>query len=481
MDLLPSYAQALGNRVAEAVTRLDRLDEYYRGTQPLQFLHPEIRAQVRGRLTSLVVNWPALIVDSIEDRLDVEGFRMPGADQGDDELWRIWQANGLDEGSQQCHLDSLIFGRSFALVWADEDDPETPRITVESAAHMSVEFDPVGNVVRAAKHWQAGDSSFLTVYGPDTIERYEAPGTSVAFDSTAWALREDPIENFMGVVPVVPFINRPRLSRPFGESEMARILPLTDAVNKLATDLMVSAEYHAMPRRWATGIDLGGSEEEAERTEAKIDERWTNAHKSKLWTTDSADAKFGQFPEASLDNFVSAINMLTSKIAALSGLPPHYFGQAGENPASADALRSSESSLVKRAQRKQRTLGGRWEEVMRLALLVRDGEVPDEARSMETIWASPETPTVAQKADAAVKLTQAGVITIDQALEDLGYTPEQRRRMREDRDRQALGAVGAQLDKAETLEATAGMTKPAALAAVGLLESARLQAGATSP
>jgi hypothetical protein len=29
---------------------------------------------------------------------------------------------------------------------------------------------------------------------------------------------------------------------------------LADAANKIATDMMVSAEYHAMPRRWAFGL-----------------------------------------------------------------------------------------------------------------------------------------------------------------------------------------------------------------------------------
>jgi hypothetical protein len=43
---------------------------------------------------------------------------------------------------------------------------------------------------------------------------------------------------------------------------------------------------------------------------------------------------------------------------------------------------------------------------------------------METIWGNPETPTVAQKVDAAVKLDQMGM-PFRQNLEDLGYTPTQ--------------------------------------------------------
>jgi hypothetical protein len=75
------------------------------------------------RLKSLVVNWPRLVVNSLEERLDVDGFRLAQDQPADDELWRIWQANDLDEASQMAHVDALVHGRSFAIVWADPDDP----------------------------------------------------------------------------------------------------------------------------------------------------------------------------------------------------------------------------------------------------------------------------------------------------------------------------------------------------------------------
>ena len=452
---------------------LDRLGEYYEGSQPLSYLHPDLQKDIGARLRSLVVNWPRLVVDSIEDRLDVEGFRVGDSDEADADLWRIWQANDLDEWSQLCHLEALIYGRCFALVWADEDDETTPRITIESAKQVQVVYDPNSHRIRqATKTWSFADYEFRTVFDRQWIFRHQRPVGDV---NGEWVERSEPIENVLGVVPVVQFVNRPTLLRPQGESEMTDVLPLTDAINKLCTDMMTSAEYHAMPRRWATGIDLGGSEESAARTTEQIRARWEEARASKVWATDNPNAKFGQFDEASLDNFVSAINMLTARVAALSGLPPHYFGQAGDNPASADALRSSEAPLVKKAQRKQRVFGGAWERVMRLAMLVRDGEVPAEAASMETIWRSAETPTIAQQADAAVKLVQAGIVTPGQARQDLGYTPVQQERMRDEESAAALGPVRAQLDEAARLQREDGLSQPAAFAAVGLLQSAAMQ------
>jgi hypothetical protein len=47
---------------------------------------------------------------------------------------------------------------------------------------------------------------------------------------------------------VVPFINRPRMTHLYGESELTDMMPLADAINKLATDMMVTAEYYVEPR-----------------------------------------------------------------------------------------------------------------------------------------------------------------------------------------------------------------------------------------
>jgi hypothetical protein len=139
------------------------------------------------------------------------------------------------------------------------------------------------------------------------------------------------------------------------------------------------------------------------------------------------------------------------------------------NPASADAIRSAEASLVKKAERKQRGFGGSWERVMRLAQRLRDGVRDPALDGLETIWADAATPTIAQQADAAVKLLQGDrpVITVRQAREDLGYTPVQIARMEQDDQGAALAVLNAQLAKADELMAQ-GMDRPTAYKTVGL-------------
>lgn len=424
----------LGAKLDEARPGYDRLDLYYRGCQPgNQWMAPEIRANLGDRLRPLVLNWPRLVADALEERLDVDGFRLSRDQPADRDLWRIWQANGLDERSQLAHLDALVYGLSYVLVWASPD-ARTPRITVESCRQLTVERDVMtGAVTAALKRWTADGYGHAVVYGPDVItrwrtEQYVVTGSTTYDVPTGGYTQVESIDNPLGVVPVVALVNRPRMLTPNGESEMTDVLGLTDAVSKIATDMLVTSEFAAAPRRWMTGVDLGGTQTEADATDAQVQQFYAQAPASKLWVVASDSAKFGQFPEATLSGFVAAIDTLTQQAAAVSGLPPAYLGIHGSEVASADAIRSSEATLVSKARRRMRAFGGAWEDVMRLAVLVRDGVQRPGMESLETVWRDPETRTVAQAADAAVKKLSVGV-SREQILEDLGYSPVQITRM----------------------------------------------------
>lgn len=417
------WRAALADKIRLESPGLDRLSRYYEGRQPLTYMAPELVRELAPRITSVVLNWPRLVVDTVEERLDVEGFRLNSA-MADDDLWAIWQANGLDEASQLAHVDALTLGRSFVIVGAG--DGGAPVITVESATQVSVSRDPRTRKVRAAlKTWRDEDTGeeFFTLYLPDATHYY-VTDNSLGRRVTMW----DMDEHGLGEVPVVPLVNRPRILSPEGVSELADIIPLSDAACKIATDMMVSAEYHAMPRRWVVGL---GPEDFMDADGNPVSE-WSRIA-GRVWAASATpgDVAMGQFPEANLTNFHETLNALSKLVAAMAGLPPHALGMHTDNPASADAIRSSESRLVKRAERKQRAFGESWEQVMRLALRVSGTDV-EGADRMETIWRDPATPTVAQKADAAVKLFGAGVVPLRQVREDLGYSAEQIERMEGD-------------------------------------------------
>lgn len=415
---------------------LRRLDEYYEGEQPLSYMAPELIQELDERVRQVVIEWPRLVIDSVEERLDVEGFRFGSEAEADADLWRIWQANDLDEQSQQAHVDALAMKRSYVIVGANEDDESTPIITVESPLDVHVEYDPRTRKVRAAvKRWVEEDidgdrTDYATLYLPDaTIWFVKA---KQGWETDPENARDD---HELGEVCVVPIVNRPRLKRPGGVSELKPVISLSDAACKIATDMMISAEFHAIPRRYAIGVGPEDFEDENGRPISALKRIagriWAIAKNKK---DDGVD--LGQFPEASLSNFHETLKILAMLVAALAGLPSRFIGHDTANPASADAIRSDETRLIKRAERKQRAWGGSWERVMRLALLIRDGELKPEAKGLETLWRDAATPTVAQKADAAQKLFGAKIVPLRQTREDLGYSQAQIKRM-EDEDKKA--------------------------------------------
>lgn len=416
---------------------LQELNNYYEGEQPLSYMHPELLKEIGDQIRQVVINWPQLVVDAIEERLDVEGFRYPDSDSADDQLWDIWQANGMDEKSQQAHTDALAMKRSFLVVGTNEKDPDVPLVTAESPLQMYADFDPATRQIRAAlKRYNEIDpltaavrDRYATLYRPNATVHFKSagPGTWSVID------RDD---HGVGECMVAVLPNRGRLLIPGGVSELKAVLPISDAACKMATDLMVGAEFHALPRRAAFGFD----EEDFVDVNGKQLSVWSRLA-GRIWSTSKTRKEDGadviQFPAADLRNFTDTIEFFARMVAALAALPPNYMGLAADDAASADAIRSRETRLIKRCERKHKPLGGGYERMNRLIMRLIDGAWDPRLQRLETLWRDPATPTFAQKADASVKLVQADIIPVEQAREDLGYTAGQLTRMRE-MDQRAL-------------------------------------------
>lgn len=429
----------LSEKLDQTAPVLDQLDTYWEGTQPAAYLSKGAREALGSNLTGLAVNFPKLAVTALAERLNITGFRAQGdGEEPPTDLWKIWNRNRMDDGAAQAHIDALVYGRSFVMVWAG---PRGPQITVESPRQVAVTHDPVTRQVTAAfKRWAANGVAHGVLYSVDKIQIYKGKGNveSGVFPSTGWDL-VDTIGNPLGVVPVVPIVNRGRLMDLDGVSEMSDIMGLADALNKLSADALVSSEFYARPRRWATGLEL------AEDDDGNVIQPFSD-EAGKLWISEDTETKFGQFDGARLDGYSDLIETVTQQIGALSGLPPHYLGLFGDQPPSADSIRSAEASLVSRAYTLQRIFGNAWEQVAALVLAVQDGIDPYSVE-LSTVWQSPETRTPAQAADAAVKLKTMGV-PLSIVLEDsMGYSPAQLQRVREALRAEALDTAGVNLSE----------------------------------
>lgn len=407
MDLFDQMMMQLDARQGE----IGRLDSYYAGRQPLAFLSPEAREALGNRLAVLSTNVCRLSVTSLSERLRLIGLTRGGAP--DPVLWASWIRNDLDQQAGVAHREALALGRSFVTVWADKFG--RAKVTVESARQMTALTDPgTRETIAALKRWDKPGpdglavETFAVLYEPDLIRWFRADHGG----AVSGFAQVDEIVNPLGQVPVTVLQNGDRLLDD-GISEMVDLLPLADALAKTLSDLMVSSEYYARPRRWATGVELV---EEADGTVIN-----PFGEGMKMMISESPESKFGSLPAADLASYEAAVRVITSQIMAVSGLPAHYLGVLANQPSSADALRAAEASLTARAEDRQHTFGRSWERVARQMVAVETGQDPDVVE-VGVQWADPSTRSIAQEADAVVKLFAAGLLPAPYALKRLGYT-----------------------------------------------------------
>ncbi|MBM4495393.1 phage portal protein [Rhodococcus hoagii] len=150
----------------------------------------------------------------------------------------------MDEQSQQGHLDSIALSLSYVLISANDEKDQPPRNTVESPFQVWARRDPkTRKVTSAIKKWKDEDDvAHALVFTPMETQEFVSKSGMGAGDSRTSTTSVSS--------PWFPLVNRPRILRPDGRSEFVDIIPLADAANKMATDMMVSGEFHAMPRRW---------------------------------------------------------------------------------------------------------------------------------------------------------------------------------------------------------------------------------------
>ncbi len=436
-----STVYALSRQLDDAQLPLRSHGLYYGGAQPLAFIAPADVEALKSRIFKLPINLTRLAVDVLADRIRVEGFNTGRGTPRDLALWRLWKRAAMVEGSDQVTRAALIYGRCPVSVWSAPGAGVSIR--PESPAQTVIAYDAAtGERAAAFKRWVADGYGQAVFYAPEAVRRLrtasEVP-TGGVLPAEGWYVT-DTIPNPLGVVPVIDLVNRPAVGNIVGVSEMADVEPLVDAICKLASDMLVSAEFGARPRRYTLGVEIT---EDA----AGVPVNPFVEGAQRVWQLEGnrTDAMVGQLDPMSLTPYTEAISALVHQVAAISQLPPSMVGIAMNQPASAEALRAGEAGLAARARARQRAFTGPWAEVIRLAVEAADGRAHPELQDVEPVWSDPETPTVAQAADAASKLVGAGILSVDGALDQLGYTPEQREAERIARRRSALDHVGANL------------------------------------
>jgi hypothetical protein len=441
--------QQLRNLLSASRPDVERLNDFYEGEQRLEQLGLAIPPELRR--FSVILNWPRVTVDGLEERLDVTGFRLPGQ-SADSNLYDVWQYNDLDELQSWAHIDALALARSYVCVGTNRVDPDYPLITVESPMEMVTLRDPATRQVTAALRMYSDQSaSGLVTTAPDTRATLYLPNSTHWLISTngGWEDLEDPDFHNVGAPPVVPLVNRQRATRRRnavieGVSEMADVIPIAESASRALTNAQLAQETTAVPHRAV----LGATKADFYDSDGKPLPAW-ESYFGAITAMTSPNAKMQQFDSADMNNWQTMLNLYARAASGVAHMPLEYFGLNTDNAPSAEGQRAGETRLIKKAERRQVAFGHSWESVMRLVLRFQGGEVDPTARGLETMWRDAGTPTKAQSADATVKLFSAGLADWETAQEDLGRTPAQIEQMKKRRVEDSRVAVGLGEDLAD--------------------------------
>jgi hypothetical protein len=422
---LLSQLKRLSTVLDQRAPVVKELDDYYDGIYPMPPLVQEARV-TRAYKTLMALtdsDWPKLVVDAIEERIEVQGIRFGDSD-ADDEAWEIWQANGLDAESSMLHQAALTDGRAYAIVWAGKDSE--PQVTYEHASLCAVEYERGSHRKRKAaiRRWKEGKRWYATLYLPEEIYKFQA--SSEADDppregGSTWERRADEYElpNPLGEVPVIEFaVNRSLRPSPFGTAcgEFEPNLRHIDRIHYKIFCGLVALTWSGFPLRALIGDPILRDDDgnQLKPFDSLI---------SDVVQLENPDAKLMQLPEADISNYSPEMDI--KHLAALTKTPAYYLLGEMVN-ISADGIRAGEGGLISKAYRHHRTLGESHEDVIRLCFKVKNADDPRAMDvSAEIIWKDPEFRSLAERADAATKLASINTPWPVIASKVLGMTPQE--------------------------------------------------------
>ncbi|WP_307830921.1 phage portal protein [Rhodococcus sp. KRD162] len=429
----------------------DRLhDLYFEGDQRVKQLGIAVPPELR--MFETIANWPRMYVEEIARRqrikslirrdskaeavIDEEGNELaPRVSRKDVALQESFDVNNLASEIRLLNKETMIYGRCYMTVGTNEDDPDHPLISVESPLQMSCLIDQRRRRMSAAfRQFRTEDGDRVgTLFLPDQTIQVIAGPRGWQYDEVGGdAENEDDTDavdqHELGVIPVVLFLNRRRLGKWTGTTEMKDIMGLTDACARTLANMQVAQETHGTPGKWLLGATKGDFVDE----EGQPIPVWESYFTAMAATAKGPkDAAFGQFSASDLRNFHDTVKLYAGLGSSVTGLPMRYFGQNTANPAAEGAIRADESRINGNADEKNESQGTGIGWAMALEERFRTGEWPDKGTAIKVEWIDPGTSTKAEEADHIQKLNGGTpVYSREGSWDELGWDENRKNRER---------------------------------------------------
>jgi hypothetical protein len=355
----------------------DKLFAYYDGDQPLTYTATRLKDIFKDLDAYFAENWCSVVIDSTRDRINLREVQIKNATAA--KIWKeMWERTELSLESDETHEAALVAGEAYVIVWKDSDGRVDAYANDPRLCHVFYDAQFPRKKKFAAK-WFVDDAGKieLTLYYPDGLEYYisDAKAESVTAASSFRAMPKAKASNPFGEIPVFHF----RLAQRKVKSDLKSVIAPQNGINKLLTDMMVTAEYLAFPQRFI----ISNAE-----TKGKVRNAPNEILDLPAGDGVGQQTQVGQLPAADLKNYLDAIDNLATTISSITRTPKHYFFSVGSN-LSGEALIAMEAPLNKKAQDRVDRFIPVWKQVVLFMLKAAGQDVKPE--EVEIVFDKPET------------------------------------------------------------------------------------------
>lgn len=386
---------------------------YYSGNHELKYSTEKLKDVFDKLNVKFIQNWCGVVVDSLLDKLNMVGV-ISESDPDTKRIEEYYDSKLVDLEETEVHKDCLIFGESYIVVDFEDDSTDIfhndPRI-----CHMFYDEGNPKKKVFASKVWTEGKHLMMNLYYSDKIEYWKSEKEKLAESKKAgdWTqLSVSEIE----AMPVFHYRSDLKQTSDITIS----VQTIQDAINKLFSDMMVSAEFGAFRQRYII------SNADTNNLKNAPNEIWEIPTSG----PDEGQTQVGEFGQTSLENYSKEISKLAQTIAIITRTPKHYFMETGGN-ISGEALLAMESPLNKKADTRRKSFESSWVELFEY-LSAREKWSPE---GLAVVWAqvaSVQPLTEMKIIDTGVK---AGIPLVTM-LREIGWSEKKIIAMAKDKEEQ---------------------------------------------
>ena len=331
--------------------------------------------------------WLTFVRDCIAQGCRIDSY-------SDIRVWREgWQASGMDGRQGQVNREAIGLGYSFLAVLPAEGGGVTmrPMSSLKTFAEYADPWDEYPAVVLhllSGSLSKMGDARWMLV-DEDAVHRFSGDprrprGLEVA-------------PHGLGFTPIVMISNEFALDG-MPASSVAAAIPVYQRIVDATFTLQMLQRYGAFPQKWMAGGELAVDANGQPLIRSSVDGLFHASGEN------GESARFGTFASAELGQVVQALDAHIKHLAAVCQVPPHYLLGAIVNM-SAEGISAAESGYFRNIADRQDSIGEGYELAMRTAAAILGYPDAADDENSQVHWADASVRSLAQIADAVVKLS----------------------------------------------------------------------------